>query len=243
MRIRAFEGKDAKNNGLILEVLALNGSLIKWGILREMKTQTEISWPTVSRRVDDLKKRGYITETGKKKIRVKVTKSEKPSPTYGLTWKGLIAVLTNEKVYGKVLTVLQNNPKLKLPDVFWAMIKDFKEKEITNMVKVMVKEIRMIPLDLESTNISEINSYMFQALLFRVVPQIPEDYWDRLQRNPEFLKYLYGKLLEYEKMVRKSLKDIEPAKQRVEELMEKAGKGLQVDEGSRGKKRVAPSEG
>lgn len=216
MRIGAFEGKDSKNNRLILEVLALNGSLIKWGIFREIKKQTSITWPTVSRRVDDLKKRGYIEVTGKKKIRIKVVKGERSTPTYWLTWKGLIASLTSEKVRSGFSKVLQN-----IPGKLWTfMIEEFKKEEINNIAKIVFEEIRKIPLDLESISEPEL-SHIVVPTFFK----IPESYWRRLERRPDFLKWAHEAFLDWEKMERKRIMRFEAAKQRIEKLMEKTGKG------------------
>ena len=67
MYIKAFEGRDSKTNKKIIKAIAFNNHSIKWDIHKAVK---EVSWATISRRVDDLKERGYITETGKRRITV-----------------------------------------------------------------------------------------------------------------------------------------------------------------------------
>lgn len=217
MHIGAFEGKDSENNRLILEALALNGPSIKWGIYKVVKEQT--TYPTVSRRVDDLKKRGYIEVTGKKKI--KVAKREKYTPAYWLTLKGLIAALTIEKVRREPSRVLHY-----LLGQFWTfVIKELKEEEINNLVQMFIKKIRTLPFDLESVSELEIKRDIFPTLL-DVLFQVPESYWRRLERNPEFLRYAYEAHLKMKEMQRKRLEIIEARIQRLKNLMKKTAKEL-----------------
>jgi len=223
MHIGAFEGKDSENNRLILEALALSGPSIKWGIYKVVKEKT--TWPTVSRRVDDLKERGYIEVTGKKKI--KVAKREGYTPAYWLTLKGLIAALTIEKVRREPSRVLQN-----LPGRVWAfVVKELKKGEINDVAQKINEEIRKIQLDLEPA--SELEILSISPTLLEALNQFPESYWRRLERNPDFLRYMYDIYLNWEELQRKifetqrkRLKRIEARIQRLKNLMKKTAKEL-----------------
>ena len=59
-KVPAFQGRDAKNNKLVLETFALHGPLIKYDVFKALKSKGVKHYPTISRRVDDLRKRGYL---------------------------------------------------------------------------------------------------------------------------------------------------------------------------------------
>jgi len=183
MHIGALAGKDSENNRLIIEVLALNGPFIKWGIFKEVKNRTKITWSTVSRRVDDLKQRGYVIETGRKKVRV--GRREEDSPTYGLTFKGFITSLREGKVQDSVL-VLQKNPQIELPiprEWFSEIVKqmELSDSEINSLTERLVQAIKLCPLDLESSDEGEILWCMFPALgKARFFEVIPGERWNKL---------------------------------------------------------------
>jgi len=97
----------------VWRALALNGSYIKYDIHKMVKDKIDVAWSTISRRVDDLVARGYLCVTGTRKIQV--GKRIDDSPTYGITWNGLIAFIESTKFPYNIVTILQQNPQLELP--------------------------------------------------------------------------------------------------------------------------------
>lgn len=129
LKIPALKGKAADNNRKVLEVVALNGPLLKYGILKLMGGR----YSTVSRRIDDLNDRGYLSEAG-----TRTTKRGRQSEEtkYGLTWKGLVASLSIQTVRKKILQVLRKNSQLNIPErEFVLVILDeiFSEEDIEIM--------------------------------------------------------------------------------------------------------------
>jgi len=202
MHIGAFKGKDAKNNRLIIEALALNGSFVKYDIYKIVKKQRKIAWSTVSRRVDALRKAGYIKVTGTR--RTVVGNREEDSPTYGITWRGLIASVEKSEVRGDMLTVLQKNPHLELPEPFLTIIgKLFTEEEINEMALKLAEAILILPLDLESLKDEKEVLWHVMPLLNQVGFKVPEKKW-----NPELIQMISSYILDYEKKLVSSLEKI-----------------------------------
>jgi len=123
MHIGAFEGKDEKNNKSILKALAFNGSLVKYDVFKLVKEQAKIAWSTISRRIDDLKERGYLIETGTRMITVGRRMDD--SPIYGLTWKGFIAILIDDEVRNNIIAVVEKNPQLEPLNKILQTVKGF----------------------------------------------------------------------------------------------------------------------
>jgi len=70
-------------------------------------------YSTVSRRVDDLYERGYITKAGTQKT----TRGRQSAETkYGLSWKGFIASLAIPTVRTSILQTLTENSQLQIPE-------------------------------------------------------------------------------------------------------------------------------
>jgi len=218
MDIGAFNGKDAENNRIILETLALKGSLIKWEILKKVKeTKKKITWATVSRRVDDLKERGYITETGKR--RTSVAKREQDSPIYGLTWKGLVASLPSHEVRNNIVKVIEMSPHLKPLHTLLSMTRGiYTEDEIRDVTDKFYKAVRLIPLELESVNETDFFFYL-SAALFRTDFSIPEKDLSKLEQNPELLKFLYNAVIKEEESTVKSLENLRGMKAWLEQRL------------------------
>jgi len=110
MKIPILGGMGSDNNALILEHIATSGPLLKYDIFKDLGFAR---YSTVSRRVDDLRKRGYLAEAGKR-----LTERGKhiEESMYGLTWRGFVASLSRKKVRANITHVLRKNPLLTLPE-------------------------------------------------------------------------------------------------------------------------------
>lgn len=88
-----FTGKDAKNNKLLLKILALNGPLHKFEIRKRIQNgQVKIPYPTVSRRIDDLLRKKYL-----KMIKQRSPYRNLRVKAYSLSLRGtLVAILIPE---------------------------------------------------------------------------------------------------------------------------------------------------
>lgn len=227
MDIGAFNGKDSKNNRIILETLALNGSLIKWEILKKVTEKgRRITWATVSRRVDDLKERGYIKETGKR--RISVAKREQDTPTYGLTWKGLIASLISKDIRNNIIKALDNiqaieNNPLNPLDKAWSIVKRiYTEDEIRDMTKNFFEAINIMPLELEFANEMEFMFYLFPALI-NTDFTIPKKDLNELKQYPDFLGWLYNACVAQEEEMTKTLEAFRNLKLEIRKILESGG--------------------
>lgn len=189
VHIDAFKGRDSENNKAILETLAINPSLIKWDIYKLARERTEITQPTVSRRVDDLRERGYIIETAKRRTRV--GNREEDSSCYGLTRRGFIASLMSDQIRDNILAVIEKNPQLKLGGVLSAAREIFTDEEIETMAQGLVDAIKLTPVELESTDEADLIWYIFPALR-KVNFLIPEKDWSKLRDSKLFRDYVLG---------------------------------------------------
>ena len=99
-KISIFMGRASEKNNQVLEVIALNGPLLKYDVNRF------VGWhySTVSRRIDDLNRRGYLTESGTRK-----TQKGDQETLFGLSWSGLIASLISENVRANIFNVIELN--------------------------------------------------------------------------------------------------------------------------------------
>lgn len=167
MHIGALIGKDAKNNRLVIETLALNKPLIKWDVYKLIKQENKISWSTVSRRIDDLKDRGYLIETGTRKINF--GKGIQDSPTYGLTWKGLLASIHINKIKQNILQVYNVNQHLKIPIQFWIGLEEtYTDEAINEMASIVADAIQRSPVELESIK-------SVQEIIIHLIPYLDYD--------------------------------------------------------------------
>lgn len=171
-KIAAFQGKASRNNKLVLKILALDGPLIKYDIFKALKPEGITNYPTISRRVDDLKRRGYIENAGTRLTRV--GKRVEESHTYGLRWKGFIACLAIRDTQKNFITVFENNHLLEkvLPNsVSKKMIIDilkelFSKEELETISRgILEGYLRAIPENLESINEGELAAYIVPALI------------------------------------------------------------------------------
>lgn len=218
MHIRALEGRDRKSNRLILEALAFNNSLIKWEIHKAVK---KFSWTTISRRVDDLKKRGYIMETGKR--RIVVAKRDEDTSEYGLTWKGFVACLYIRTVRENIIEAIKNNLHIEPLNKVWSIVKEvWIENDIKYVVEVLLNVFKSMPIELESAN--EIQFFMyFMAAMVNIDQHIAYEIIKKLYKlkeSPTFLKYIYETIEEREKELKKALKQFRKWKLEIEKLLE-----------------------
>lgn len=110
MKIPIFAGMGADNAALILEHIAISGPLLKYDVFKNLAFAR---YSTVSRRIDDLRERGYLAEAGK---RFTERGKHAKESMYGLTWRGFVASLSSKKVRASITHVLRKNPLLTLPE-------------------------------------------------------------------------------------------------------------------------------
>lgn len=110
LKIPVFSGIGADNTALILEHIATSGPLLKYDIFKNL---CFVRYSTVSRRIDDLRKRGYLAEAGKRST---ARGKRIEESMYGLTWRGFVASLSSQKVRANITNVLRKNPLLTLPE-------------------------------------------------------------------------------------------------------------------------------
>jgi hypothetical protein len=162
LKIRALSGKDAPNNVAILRLIALRGPMNKYDLFSVLPGKNlpgkkkEKNYPTVSRRVDDLVSRGYLAVAGSKITREGTKRQEKVN-VFGLTWRGLIASLSEEEVVVDVVSVLQRHEKsLQFPgrDIAMKVLERWPEDARhdakllwTSVLKVLPSDIEEIPQD------------------------------------------------------------------------------------------------
>lgn len=208
-KIPALRGRDGRNNKFVLETLALHGPLIKYDVFKALKTRVKY-YPTISRRIDDLAARGYLAVAGKRLI--KVGKRTEESPTYSLTWRGLIASLTIDVVIERTTEALRINPLLELPFSKEMIINVIDElltpKERIIVVHSLVEGFfRALPRDLES-----IEQEKYIAYAVPMVVEIPElagtfgqKDFTRLLTIPGFSEFITRLVNSFEEQLKTSL--------------------------------------
>jgi len=220
-KVPALHGRDAINNNLVLETLALHGPLIKYDIFKELKSKGIRYYPTISRRVDDLKRRGYIDVAGKRLITV--GKRREKSPTYALTWRGFIASLMIETVIEDVITVMENDPLLWF-DLPYKISKDFvinvlKELFTSREIGIMAHTLlsgflRALPRNIESVEQEKYLAYLVPALV--EAPEIREKFekkdLSKLLKIPGLLDLALDLVTDYEDQILELLKGIKNIK-------------------------------
>ena len=216
-RIPAFSGRDSRNNRLIIETLALHGPLIKYDIFKILRSTGIEHYSTISRRVDNMVKRGYLGVAGTRMITVGKRREE--SSTYSLTWRGFIASLTSKAVSENIPAVFEKNPLLQfnLPynvpkDLLINVIKElFTPREISILANaILLGFLKALPRDVES--IKEENYITYVVPAFTEVPEIKEEIqerdWTRLLEIPGVNALLLDLVEKYEKQVRELLKGL-----------------------------------
>jgi hypothetical protein len=157
LKIPALRGKDAPNNIAILTLVALRGSMNKYDLYSALPgknvpgKQKEKNYPTVSRRVDDLVSRGYLVAAGSKLAR-KGTKREERVTVYGLTWRGMLAALSEEEVLSDVTAVLERHKEsLQFPahDIVMRVLARWPEETIHDARLLWLSFLKALPSDIE----------------------------------------------------------------------------------------------
>lgn len=217
-KVPALHGRDARYNKLVLETLALYGPLIKYDVFKALKSKGVKYYPTISRRIDDLKERGYLAVAGKRMTTVGKRREE--SPTYALTWRGFIASLVIETVIEDITSVLENNPLLKF-DLPYEMPKEmvinilkemFTPIEVGTIARaLLVGFLRVIPRNIELIEEGNYIAYLVPALT--EVPEIREKFEEkdlnRFLQIPGLLELLLDLVKTYERQLSEVLNGIQ----------------------------------
>lgn len=209
IKIPALRGRAKINNLLILETLATEGPLLKYDVYKKLKKRGIPEYSTITRRIDSLRKKGYLDEADK---RITERGKRKAESMYGLTRKGFIASLVNRKVRKHVLQVIEKDPLLVIPEKEFVLlvvreILDSKEVEIITSY-LLYGYLKAIP-DLESIEEEELGLWIFQALReisskgINVTEISKKKDLTRLLDNPRILQYVKERILplisEYER--------------------------------------------
>ena len=220
-KIHAFRGRDEKNNRLVLEALALQGPLIKYDIFKVLKSRKVKHYPTISRRVDNLRKRGYLDVAGKKAVTI--GKKREESSTYALTWRGFIASLTIEGVAKEACRILRIDPLLEIPFPKEMTINVLNELLTPVEIEILVHALlegflRALPRDIESTEQEKYLAYIVPALV--ETPKIQERFekkdFSRLFKIPGFLEFAVDLVDSFEKQLMASLTGIQTIRKELE---------------------------
>jgi hypothetical protein len=201
MKIPALRGRAKTSNLLILETIALSGPLLKYGVWKKLEKRGIPEYSTITRRIDSLKKKGYLAEAGKRSTQRGKQKAES---VYGLTWKGFIASFINEKVRKDFIQVIERNPLLVFPEKEFALIvvkEVFSTEELEKIVNLLIYGcLRVIP-NLEGVKEEELAIWILHGL--REIPpdlikiNMPEKTKDltRLLDNPKILEFVRERIV------------------------------------------------
>ncbi len=189
LKIPALGGKDAETNRRVFEVLATKGPQTIYGI-NKLLGRTREQYPTINRAVNRLAKRGYLVET--EKVRMEKRKTER-TPKFGLSWRGFITCLVDDKARLSVLEVFDKNKHLPLPidrDVAVPLATEaLGQERIEKIAKATLKAlVATVPRDLESIEDPPLFGCLLPALfeLGRTSPKLLAD----INLNPSiFFKY------------------------------------------------------
>jgi len=202
MKIPALKGRARTNNLLILKTIATEGPLLKYDVYKKLKKKGIAEYSTVTRRIDSLKKRGYLDEAGK---RITERGKQKAESMYGLTWKGFIASVAGRKVEQDVLQVIEKNSLLVIPEKEFILLvlRDiFDPKEVEKITNLLLHGfLRAIP-NLENIEEEELGMWLLHGI--REIPphiikinEISEKKKDltKLLDNPRILQYIKERIL------------------------------------------------
>jgi hypothetical protein len=191
-KVPALRGKDAATNLDIFEVVALSGPQTKYGINKLLK-RSRVQYPTILRAVTKLEKRGYLTKTDP----VKMRKRRGVTPTFGITWRGLLAALASDRVSEHVIEVVGKNTHLLLPfpraEVFDLVRAAFNESQLGPAVRGFATAFfNTLAYDIETSDDAVLFANMFPALveaessLNRLHPKAPVE----LRKYPRVIDWL-----------------------------------------------------
>jgi hypothetical protein len=177
LKIPVLSGIGASNNSKILEYLAANGASLKYDLFKNLKFAR---YSTVSRRIDDLRKRGYVAISGK---RITERGKQKEESMYSLTWRGFVASLSCENVRKDIINTLIRNPMLRLPEkesimVFLSEVATSEDLYVLSTA-LFESYLDVIP-NLELINNDQLWTWL---LAIRQRPKLPEGF--KLSKMPE----------------------------------------------------------
>jgi hypothetical protein len=185
MKIPIFSGKGADNTALILEHIAIKGPLIKYDVFKDLGFTR---YSTVSRRIDDLRKRGYLAEAGK---RLTERGKQTEESMYGLTWRGFVASLSSKKVRANIINVLRKNLLLALPEkesILVVLEEIVTSEEFETISKPILEAYLKVIPNLEMIRDDQLWVWLFAI---RDVPHLPENF--KLTKMPENVLELLDK--------------------------------------------------
>lgn len=197
VKIPALSGRGAENNRLILKNIAMNGPMLKYDVHKNIQIGR---YSTVSRRVDNLTERSYLSEAGKRTTeRGKQTEES----MYGLTWRGFIASITIKEVRENILQVLRSNSLLAFPEketVLLILEELVTQQELETIARSVLEAfLRIIP----NLELVDNDSLLAWFLAIREKPELPDsftlskmpkDAWELLDR-PTILKVVKEKII------------------------------------------------
>jgi len=204
-KIPAFSGIKARNNELMLGYVALNGPSLPYGIFKDLKEQgfyEDWQYPTVYRRIKDLKRKGYLCEAGKRPTR---RGKQTEETLYGLTWRGFLASLSMKNAREKALVVVKRNPLLNTsgvsPDIQEPVLSILQELIMPQELDVILKSfltalLKVIP-NLEVKGplwiwIFQINENPFPEGF--KLKKVPENLYELLDR-PEIFSIITNRII------------------------------------------------
>lgn len=199
MKIPALKGRARANNLLILETIASEGSLLKYGVHKTLKKKGIAEYSTVTRRIDSLRKKGYLDEAGK---RITERGKRKAESMYGLTWKGFIASLLSEKVRGNALQVIERNPLLAFTEkelIISVLREIVTPQELNDIItSILTAYLRVIP-NLETIREENLWIWFFEIREISFpekfqLKKIPQDLLELLD-NPIILQIIKERIL------------------------------------------------
>jgi len=185
-KVPILSGRGSENNEEILRIISLNGSMLKYDIQKHIPT---VIYSTISRRVDDLTRREYLGESGRRRTE-RGRQSEESM--YGLTWKGFIASITIKEVRKNFLEVLKKNPLLAFPEKesILTILEELVTKQELETISMTILEafLKTIPnLDLVENELMSIFAWMLSIREKIELPKgfklsrMPKDIWELLK--------------------------------------------------------------
>ena len=202
IKIPALKGRARKNNLLILETIAIEGPLLKYDVHKKLNKRGVPEYSTIARRIDALKKRGYLDKANQ---RVTERGKRKAETMYGLTWKGFIASFASKKVRENTLCVIGRNPLLRIPEKEFVLLvlgEVFNSKEIEDNATLLLWGCLKAIANFEIIKEDQIMLYILQGT--REIPpnlikmnEIPEKKKDltKLLDNPRILQLVIERVL------------------------------------------------
>jgi len=202
LKIPALRGRAKTNNLLILETIAMCGPLLKYDVWKKLKERGIAEYSTITRRIDVLRKKGYLAEAGR---RLTERGKQKAESMYGLTWKGFIASSVSEKVRKNILEVIEKGPLLVLPEKEFVLLvinEVFEVRELERIVYFLIYGcLRVIP------NLEDIREEELVVWILHGATEIPPDLLrinattkktkdlTKLLDNPRILQYVKERII------------------------------------------------